>query len=280
MGRRMPSETPTSHTGFSHQNAAARLTASVVSHGQAHLLNALISDLIQHAGPQLQRLVVTLNVSESEPVRAEGAPFEVVVVHNDRPRGFGANHNRAFRHCETPWFAVLNPDVRFSDDALSLLLAARNCKDGVIAPLVVNADGSAADAARRLPTPLQVTMRRLMPSRRRIAPDYDWLAGMCLVMSSVAFRSVGGFDERYFLYCEDTDLCLRLQLAGWGLRHVPQVLVTHDARRASHRSLRPFLWHVTSLIRLWTSLPYWAYLVRRRRLATQRQSGPAAGTGA
>jgi hypothetical protein len=123
-------------------------------------------------------------------------------------------------------------------------------------------------------------MRQLMPWRRRIAIDYDWLAGMCLVMNSEAFGSVGGFDERYFLYCEDTDLCLRLQLAGWRLRHVPNVRVVHDARRASHRALRPFLWHVTSLLRLWTSSPYWSYLRRRHRLAAQRQIGSAAGNGA
>jgi hypothetical protein len=273
----MPSEVPTSPTGFPHLDAAARLTASVVSHGQVRLVNTLISDLIQHAGPQLQRLVVTLNVAEAEPVRAEGATFQVIVVQNDRPRGFGANHNRAFRHCETSWFAVLNPDVRFSDDALSLLLAARNSKDGIVAPLVLNADGSPADAARRLPTPLQIMMRRLMPWRRRIAIDYDWLAGMCLVTNSEAFGSVGGFDERYFLYCEDTDLCLRLQLAGWGLRHVPNVRVVHDARRASHRSLRYLLWHVASLMQLWTSAAYWSYLPARHRLAALRKTEAANG---
>jgi hypothetical protein len=172
---------------------------------------------------------------------------------------------------------VLNPDLRLSDDALGLLLAARNSKDGIVAPLVLNTDGSPADAARRLPTPLQVMTRQLMPWRRRSAIDYDWLAGMCVVINSAAFARVGGFDERYFMYCEDTDLCLRMQLAGWCLRYVPSVRLVHDARRASHRSLRYLLWHVASLLRLWTSAPYWSYLRQRRQLVTQRQTGPGPG---
>jgi N-acetylglucosaminyl-diphospho-decaprenol L-rhamnosyltransferase len=244
------------------------------------LVNLLIGDLIRHAGSRLQRLVVTLNVAEPEPLRAEGAPFEVIVLSNDRARGFGANHNRAFAHCETPWFAVLNPDLRFSDDALGRLLAASDSNDGLVAPLILNADGTGADAARRLPTPLQVAMRRLMPPQSGADSSFEWLAGMCLVLKSESFRSVDGFDERYFMYCEDTDLCLRMQLAGWRLRHVPGVQVVHDARRASHRSPRHFLWHATSLLRLWISAPYWSYLRRRHQLVAQRQTGPAAAAGA
>jgi N-acetylglucosaminyl-diphospho-decaprenol L-rhamnosyltransferase len=261
-------------------HARTGLTASVVSHRQASLVNRLVADLIRNAGPQLKRLVVTVNVPEPEPVRAERASFDIVVVHNDRPRGFGANHNRAFRQCDTDWFAVLNPDIRLPYDALGLLLATSKPHDGLIAPLIMNADGSPADAARRLPTPLQVATRRLMRHRAGPDPDYEWLAGMCLVLKSEAFKSLGGFDERYFMYCEDTDLCLRMQLAGWSLRHVTDVRLVHEARRASHNSLRHLLWHVGSLVRLWTSAPYWSYLRRRRSLVELRQTGLAPGTGA
>jgi hypothetical protein len=260
-----------------HPNSQIGLTASVVSHQQATLVNLLIADLVRYADPQLKRLVVTLNVPEPEAIRAESAPFEVVVLRNDRPLGFGANHNRAFGHCRTAWFAVLNPDIRLSPNTLGMLLATRQAKDGLIAPQILNVDGSPADSARRLPTPLQVAKRRLMRRGSR-DPNFEWLAGMCLVLNSETFRSLGGFDQQYFMYCEDTDLCLRMQLAGWCLRYVPSVRLVHDARRASHRSLRHLLWHVASLLRLWTSAPFWSYLRRRRQLVTQRQTGPGPGT--
>ena len=252
---------------------SAGITASVVSHGQIELVNALIGDLIRYASAPLRRLVVTLNVPEPAPAGCGPAPFEIRIVRNERPLGFGANHNRAFLHCDTPWFAVLNPDLRFQSDALGLLLASSEPGDGLLAPLVLNADGTAADAARRLPTPAGVLRRRLRPRSNRPDPDFDWLAGMCLLVNAEAFRSLGGFDERFFMYCEDTDLSLRMQLAGWRLRQVPGVSLVHDARRQSRRSGRHLRWHVASMLRLWASPVFRHYARQRDELGPLRQVG-------
>jgi len=254
------------------------VTASVVSHGQAALVGTLIADLSRHASRCLRRLIVTLNVPQAEPVRADGAPFEVVVLRNDRPLGFGANHNRAFRHCDTAWFAVLNPDLRLAGDVLGQLAAAAEPTDGLVAPSILNADGSPADSARRVPTPLALAARRLRRRPHRPDPDFDWFAGMCLLLNSEAFRQLGGFDERYFMYCEDIDLSLRMQLAGWRLRHVPGVRIVHDARRDSHRSPRYLGWHLASLLRLWGSPVFWSYRRRRGELGQMRATGLECGT--
>ena len=250
------------------------ITASIVSHGQMRLANALIEDIVRHCGQHLKRLIVTVNVPEADPVRAEGAPFELVVLRNERPLGFGANHNRAFAHCDTTFFAVLNPDLHLADDALGRMLAARQPGDGVLAPVILNTDGTSADAARRVPTPLRLALRRLQRRPHAADPDFDWLAGMCLVLDSEAFGSIGGFDARYHLYCEDVDLCLRMQLAGWRLHRVAGARLTHDARRHSHRSARYLWWHVQSLLRLWTSRVLWSYLARRRQLRLLRRADP------
>jgi len=252
---------------------AEGITASVVSHGQIGLVNALVADLARWSGARLHRLVVTLNVAEAEPAGCAQAPFEIRIVRNAHPLGFGANHNQAFAHCDTPWFAVLNPDLRLQSDALGLLLAAAEPGDGLIAPVVLDADGTPADAARRLPTPAGVLMRRLHPRSNRADRDFDWLAGMCLLANAEALRSLGGFDARFYMYCEDIDLCLRMQLAGWRLRQVPGVSVVHDARRQSRRSARHLRWHAASLLRLWTSPVFWAYVRQRRELGPMRQVG-------
>jgi len=248
----------------------APFTASIVSHGQLRLVNALIADLIQHAGPQLKRLVVTLNIPEDEPIAGNGASFEIITIRNQRARGFGANHNRAFRHCNTDCFAVLNPDLRLFDDALGLLLAQFRPDDGLIAPLILNPDGSPADAARRVPTPFRLATRLLRKAARGPDRDFDWLAGMCLMVNSKAFRALGGFDERYHLYCEDIDLCLRMRLAGWRVRRVTQAKLVHEAQRASRRSLDYLRWHAQSLLRLWMSPVFWSYVRRRGELASLR----------
>jgi GT2 family glycosyltransferase len=71
------------------------------------------------------------------------------------------------------------------------------------------------------------------------------------------------------MYCEDVDLCLRLQLAGYRLVEAPQARVVHDAHRASRRSLRHLVWHLRSLWRLWHSTPYQRFLAQRRPVTIQ-----------
>lgn len=81
----------------------------------------------------------------------------------------------------------------------------------------------------------------------------EWVNGACMVLPRTAWEAVDGFDEGYFMYCEDVDLCLRLRLAGLALVRAP-AQVQHVGQRASRRALRP-LWCVRSLLRLWGLLP-------------------------
>lgn len=91
----------------------------------------------------------------------------------------------------------------------------------------------------------------------------DWVNGACLFFRSEAFSELKGFDERYFMYCEDTDICLRLQLAGWSMQGADWA-VMHDARRNTGRSLRHLGWHLRSLWRLWASDSFWDFVRRVR----------------
>ena len=242
-----------------------QVTASVVSHRQGALLAGLLEDLARVAPPQLAHLVITLNLPEDEP-RLPALPFRVTVLRNAVPLGFGANHNAAFAHGASEWFWILNPDLRLPVDPLPALLTAARPTDAILAPQVIEA-GRVADAARLLPTPARLVRRRLL-GQRQLAEEqggrYDWLAGMCVLVRSAAFRSLGGFDERYRMYCEDVDLSLRAQLAGGTLQQVAGARVQHESQRASRRSLRYLAWHVRSLLRLWGSAAYRQYRRRER----------------
>jgi len=85
------------------------------------------------------------------------------------------------------------------------------------------------------------------------------MAGMFLMVRSEAYKGVGGFDERFHLYCEDFDLCARVRLLGWPIGLSDDARVVHDARRASHDSPRHLFWHVCSLIMMWCSRSWWRY---------------------
>jgi GT2 family glycosyltransferase len=83
---------------------------------------------------------------------------------------------------------------------------------------------------------------------------------MFLAVNATSYRAIGGFDERYFLYCEDYDLCARLYLAGYSLTRNQLVAVEHMAQRDSHRRLRWLVMHLKSLVRVWITPVFWRVL--------------------
>lgn len=231
------------------------ITLSVVSHGQNALVNPLLGDLARLKRPDLS-IVVTQNVPDRD---ALDAPPGAAVIVNGRPQGFGANHNAAFRRCTAPHFCVVNPDVRVKVDPFPALIAALD-GGGVAGPRVCDPGGRTEDSARRFPTAGSL-LRKLLSEPP--GPDYpvdrgpqrvDWVAGMFMLFRSEAFRATGGFDERFFLYYEDVDICRRMGALGYGAVYVPGVTVVHDARRESRRNPRRMAIHAASALR---------YLARR-----------------
>ncbi len=249
------------------------ITLSIVSHRQASLVAVLLDDIARLASPLVEAIVVTHNVPEDVPPWPPSLASRIVTVRNAEPRGFGANHNAAFARCTTAYFSVMNPDLHLIDDPFERLVGRMTSdprRVGIVAPSIVTPDGVPEDSARDLMTPVDVLRRRFPRANRRPSAIPHWLAGMFLLVSAEAFSAVGGFDERFFMYCEDFDLCARMRLAGWAFEVVDDAVVIHAARRASHRSRRHLLWHVRSLFRMWTSSTFWRY---RKLLSDERRNG-------
>ncbi|HYA28639.1 MAG TPA: glycosyltransferase family 2 protein, partial [Acidobacteriota bacterium] len=188
--------------------------------------------------------------------------LKLSVCQNARPKGFAANHNTAFRASKGTYFCVLNPDVRLRQDPFPRLLAGLRDPDiGVIAPRVIDPEGRIEDNARRFPTLTTLFGKALGVSARLDYPmtsesfEPDWVAGMFMLFKAEAFRRVGGFDERYFLYYEDVDICARLRAMGFQIRVDPMTTVIHDARRESHRNPGHLAWHLQSMLRFLFTRP-------------------------
>jgi hypothetical protein len=228
------------------------ITVSVVSHGQNALVNTLLRDLDEHCGAI--KLVITENIPDRTPLSRPG-------IANGAPKGFGANHNAAFKRCDTAYFCVCNPDIRLASDPFRMLMQSlEQGRAAVAGPLVRALSGTIEDSARRFPTAASLVRKAVLPGMG--GPDYpthcgtqdvDWVAGMFMLFRSGAFRDVGGFDERYFLYYEDVDLCRRLHAAGARVLYEPGAEVIHDARRASRRNPRFALRHAMSIGRYFLS---------------------------
>jgi len=248
------------------------ITLSVVCHGHGKLLHSLLCDLNSFETLAGASVVVTLNLPSDQIDPREYPNLRLHVIRNRRRQGFARNHNAAFSHCATTWFAVLNPDLRMPIDpfASMIRLAERDPRTALVAPVVTDSAGNVEDSVRTNLSPTSLLFRRLSP--RATARSYQshlasgefcWFGGMFMLFRASAFRAVRGFDERFFLYCEDYDICARLHLEGYTLQLESGSRVIHDAQRTSHRSARHLGWHLRSLFRVWSSRPFWRITLGR-----------------
>lgn len=233
------------------------VTASVVSHGHGQMVARLVEDLLPC--PEVLRIVITQNVDEEV---AYPSDPRLDVRRNAAPRGYGANHNTALADATTPFVCVLNPDIRLQGNPFPALLRSFDDQSVALsAPKIVSLDGATEDSARRFPTFSSLAAKAFGKndgtySDKTDLLNPDWLAGMFLLMRRESYAKVGGFDEGFYLYYEDVDICWRLRCAGHHIVQDRSVSVMHDARRESRRSLRFAKWHLKSMAR---------YLFKTRR---------------
>src|SRR5688572_723914 len=245
------------------------ISVSIVSHGHENHIRRLVADLDAIERPDLE-VLLTLNAPEDRALRGLSAPFPLTFLVNDMPRGFSTNHNAAFRAARGDFFCVLNPDLRLSSDPFRRLLQAlEEDRVGVAAPHVLEPDGSVQATYRPVPTPGRLFRKALgfteaVPSEtaQRVYPD--WIGGMFMLFRRSAFELVGGFDERYFLYYEDVDICCRLWLAGRKVCVAKDAVVVHEGQRASRRNLRYLRWHLQSIWRFFHSPVYRRFVSQPR----------------
>lgn len=254
------------------------ISISVVSHLQIGLVAQLLRDIDECCKDSQFEVILTLNCDEALPFDLGDFSFPIKLIQNRQPKGFGANHNQAFLEATGRNFCVMNPDIRFGSNPFTALLPVFvDASVGVVAPLVLNDRGDVEDSARRFPTPAKILCKALGRCRGgdySIGEDLlypDWVAGMFMVFPQAIFERLGGFDQRYFLYYEDVDLCGRLRLRGYEVLLNPRVRVIHYAQRTSHRSLRYMGWHLTSMLRFFLSPVCWRLQFRKMALKPEAE---------
>jgi N-acetylglucosaminyl-diphospho-decaprenol L-rhamnosyltransferase len=163
--------------------------------------------------------------------------------------GYGTAVNRGAALAAAPFLLVTNPDIVVGPDAVDVLVARLSSEPdlAVVGPLIRDPRGAAYPSARSFPSfavgAAHAFLGLFWPTNRwtkryrgEAAPDaseqgrareVDWVSGACVLLRREAFDSVGGFDEGYFMYVEDLDLCWRLRRAGWRVLFEPAATVVH-----------------------------------------------------
>ena len=243
-------------------NLENQVSISIVSHGHCKMLSNLLIE-ISDLESSIAHVIITHNMPSDLIVDTSSLAFQVTIIQNEVPLGFGANHNQAFKCCATDYFCVLNPDVEFSEDPFIELISYLKDKTvGIVAPIVMDVDGVIEDSYRNFPTPLSIVKKALFgekglyKSSAELPFFYpDWVAGMFMLLKSSTYENLGGFDEKYFLYYEDIDFCLRSWRAKKSVIVSKNVSIIHNAQRDSHANLKFFFLHLKSMCRFF--LKHW-----------------------
>jgi GT2 family glycosyltransferase len=215
--------------------------------------------VVHEEGPELERCIASLEPQVNELVVIRN------LVDNERPLGFAANANRGIARTTAPFVVVANPDTEAEPDAVARLLAFAESRPraGIIAPQLLNSDGSRQASRRRFPT-VSGTLVRRTPLRRHLRADRhfytdepaepvesDWMLGAFLLLRRELLDELGGFDEGYRLYGEDIDLAYRAAKVGWERWYVPSARVTHAHAAVTDKRFltRHTLWHWRGIAR-------------------------------
>ena len=168
--------------------------------------------------------------------------------------GFGPGVNRAVARTDTKYVLVTTPDVYVEPGSTEVLLdAIESAPDiALVAPGVETPDGKLYPSVRRFPSFVDATghafLHFLWPSNpfsrrykmddwdHEVAADVDWIAGTHFLVRREAWEEIGGFDEQFFMFVEDVDLCWRLHQAGWRIRYEPSTRVVHEVSSSTDQT--------------------------------------------
>jgi GT2 family glycosyltransferase len=255
------------------------VTVSIVNHENR---DALLRSL--EALPGLEVIVVD-NASTDGSVEAVRAAFgDVSVVARRYRAGYGANHNVALRRSSRPYVLLLNDDVRVRPGAVAALAAALDGdpRVAVAAPTVVGPDDAveptlwpAPSLAEDIRTALRLGRARSVAAGETIG----WATGCALMVRRDAALGLGGFDEGYFMYSEEIDLCTRLRAAGHRIAAVSDAVVEHRGQLSTGVDSAPRAVEMARSRRRYWRLHYppWARAVARTVASLQFLAMAASG---
>jgi len=234
-----------------------------------NLLKQTIADKIE--------IFVVDNHSDNDTIgilqaRLEGLD-KVRIIEVPKNLGFASGNNYAVKYATGEYILFLNPDTEPEPDAIERLIKVLESDPsiGIIAPSLVFPDGTVRDSYRTFPTIVDLIIKRtflkhifkerlkkyLQHDVKSLRPrDIDWVVGAFMLMKRSLFDELGGFDQRYFLFLEDTDLCRKCWRSGKRVHYYPQVEARDGAQRLSGSKFRHMFTKKTGRIHIVSAVKY------------------------
>jgi GT2 family glycosyltransferase len=238
------------------------ITISLVSCNQVRDLRRLLPTLAPAAGLADARIMLVENLCTDNTVEYVRSTYpDIPITHNPHITGYGGNHNINLGKAQSKYFVIMNSDMEVEPEVFDRLSSFMEEHEdiGIVSPRVLNDDGTIQGLNKRYPTILDLLLRRFCPgplkqmAQKRLDRyemrdvgydtmyDVEFLSGAFMFCRTDLLKQIGGFDEDFFLYFEDVDLCRRVQETH-RTTYYPHVSVTHYWKRSSHTNWR-FTWY-------------------------------------
>lgn len=178
-------------------------------------------------------------------------------VFNSKNGGFAYAMNRGIEKAVGDFLVIMNPDVRIKYGIEYMFdFLYFNEQVGIVSPKIVNSLGEVQDSFRKFLTPSNFILRqlrRIFYRRNEVITmtkleNVDWVIGAFMMISKKAYEAVCGMDEKYFLYCEDMDLCKKIHDKGYKVIYYPDAVVVYEGTRSARKSLKYACIFLSSLL--------------------------------
>ena len=219
-----------------------KLTIQIVNFRSRHCLRECLFSIGENLPADISAEIIIINNDEEslENVFGINGGSAVQIIEIKKNVGFGQAHNAGFRQARGEYVLFLNPDTKIPSGALSVLLDifAGNEKVGIVAPLLVDSAGKIeSDCFGSRRTPLSMIGGKIFLKKNPAVTENeifetDWVSGGAMMARRDVFEKVGGFDENFFMYFEDVDLCRRMKKLGHRVMIHPGVRVFHESGKS------------------------------------------------
>ena len=253
-----------------------RVSVSLISHNSRHDLERLLPSLMTALEDIPSEVLLIDNVStDSTAAFIEECYPNVILRRNKVRAGYGSNHNLNIAAACGEYTVIMNSDMVVKGHLFSKMLAYMDAHPemGILCPKVLNPDGTIQPLNKRYATILDLFLRRFVPKilrplfQKRLdhyemqdvgydeVCEVESVTGAFMFCRAAVLRAVSGFDPRYFMYCEDFDLCRKVQRTHRTV-YFPEAQVVHYWERSAHRS-----WHWTwvFIVSAWRYFNKWGY---------------------
>ena len=247
---------------------APDLAVVIVNYNAGEYLSRCVASVVDAAGGVALDLLVVDNASHDGSAQAAAARTpQLRLIENPTNIGLSAAWNQGARAVNAPWILFLNPDTEIVLGGLDALVWAGERRPDValVGPVIRNPDGTVYESGRVFPGVVQAVGHAFLgpfaPANRftrayrqtgwdrTTEREVDWVSFAAVLTRRSAFEEMGGFDEAFWLYGEELDLCTRLRDAGWKVLATPEVEVLHVGGVSTGRSRRTHLMHSRSVYR-------------------------------